>query len=101
MFLVHYLEKNYKIIFKQNFHEKNFRVPKEFSVETINDPGTSYASAAKGGESEEIKEPEKQLKNAVPYMYGNASVETIRGIIHLYKTEYGFDVSQGGPRYFL
>jgi len=30
-------------------------------------------------------------------MYGNAAVETVSGIIHLYKTEYGFDISQGGP----
>ena len=85
---------------------------KEFIVETINDfplAESSYAAAVKGGTAKSESAAESSsgdssngdrnepLPSAVPYLYGNAAVETVRGIIHLYKTEYGFDISLGGP----
>ena len=73
------------------------RESEEFTVETFTDlSGGSYASAVKG--KADPQQPDNDaIPSAVPFMYGNASVETVRGIIHLYKTEYGFDISTSGP----
>ena len=66
-------------------------------METLTDlSGGSYAAAVKG--KTDPQQPDGDvIPSAVPFMYGNASVETVRGIIHLYKTEYGFDISTNGP----
>ena len=74
-----------------------YREAKEFTVETLTDlSGGSYAAAVKGNTDPQQPDVDA-IPSAVPFMYGNASVETVRGIIHLYKTEYGFDISTNGP----
>ena len=30
-------------------------------------------------------------------MTGNAAIETVQGLIHLYKTNYGFNITEEGP----
>ena len=72
------------------------RESKEFTIETLTD--SSYASAVRSGKNNSESDPDhpdsEALPEYVPFMYGNAAVETVRGILHLYRTDYGFDVSQ-------
>ena len=72
------------------------RSSKDFTIETLTD--SSYASAVRSGknnsESEQDQNDPEVLPEFVPFMYGNAAVETVRGIIHLYRTDYGFDISE-------
>ena len=78
------------------------RSSKDFTIETLTD--SSYASAVRSGkhnsESEQDQNDPEVLPEFVPFMYGNAAVETVRGIIHLYRTDYGFDISEVHPKNF-
>ena len=78
------------------------RSSKDFTIETLTD--SSYASAVRSGknnsESEQDQNDPEVLPEFVPFMYGNAAVETVRGIIHLYRTDYGFDISEVCPKLF-
>ena len=78
------------------------RSSKDFTIETLTD--SSYASAVRSGknnsESEQDQNDPEVLPEFVPFMYGNAAVETVRGIIHLYRTDYGFDISEVCPKTF-
>ena len=76
------------------------RESKEYSIESIVPMEHSYAAKVKASQAEEggaAKGDEKSDLVAVSYMSGNPSVQTANGILHLYRTDYGFDVSETGP----
>jgi len=76
------------------------RKPKELTIETFTPMETSYAQMVKGqSDGEQIADI--STKDAVTYMSGNPAVQTVTGIIHLYRTDYGFDVSDIGPSRML
>ncbi|CBY19618.1 unnamed protein product [Oikopleura dioica] len=66
----------------------------EYSIEPVNFPlESTYADALKNSTQKVTNE----LTDRKPFMSGNAAIETIQGLIHLYKTNYGFNITEEGP----